>query len=321
MKKGLVYFICVFVMGLSVLTACNKDEAYTYPITYKANNFAVTVSGVPLIGNEAVLTENTLTLKNVIPGEPEAVVTVSRNGDKLMGTDVNTYRKLTLDGTISGDKLTLDVAMQITVPLVGKWGINSMLFTLDTDKEYVVFGYPEAKQIPPALFAGLVKTTVGGMLPLIVQNMTLEEDGNVLVSYSPTMSGAPFVTSSKGMAVYNMSGNKIYIAPNVEAIGTLIINSLLQTKSTGGSVDDILAMLMSAFPLIIDLQSGLPKVYVNKEMMLPYTELLSKVVVLLPEKYARIGTMISQFATIVKESNAVELGFVFQPWQAGTSAD
>lgn len=306
----------LLILGGAFFCACSDDDKDDMPSTYNGSNLVLSVSDVALSGKEAVFNEESLTLKNAIPGEETTVFVLTKVGEEIQGTNVNDNRELTLKGTRSKDKLVLNVQMKVSSTLVGRWDVKALkyplLLNLTTEKEKVVFGtsnIPSDNLFTPNEFVGTMKVIMfGPMLANALEYIMLEEDGNITASYADdVMKPTSYTQSPKGLVLYNVIGDKIYIGLNLAG---LVADA--QAKSDYNPLDQAMKMLDEGLPLLYKVEGEKLSVYMTKDMMLPFLDLVPMLGGVLPDEFKKYGPLLSQIATIIKESNTCELGLMMQ---------
>lgn len=300
-------FFFLLILGVTFFSSCSDDDDGAIA-TYNGDKLELSVSGVVLSGKEVVLDGMSLTLKNVIPGEGTTLFLLTTRGEEIQGTNKNTDRELTLTGSEAGGKLVLKVGMKVLSPLVGKWNVKgqttALLFNLQTDKKEVYVG--TGKPTTPDKFVMQMKhILVGPIVTNALEYIILEEDGNITAFYADDlMASKPnYIQSPKGMALYNVIGNKIYVG--FDLMGVI---ADVQGRSDVNSLTQAMEILNEGLPLEYKVEGKILSVWMTRDTMLPFLGLVPMIVKSLPEEQKPYGALLEQIATIIKESNSCELG-------------
>lgn len=313
--------LLLLILGVTFFSACSDDDDKDYDGTYSGDQLKISVSNVELSGKEAVLEGTTLTLKNAIPGEATTVFTLTEVGDRLVGKNENDNRELSLIGNKEKKVLALAISMKVKAAVVGKWdlipfdlstGLSSpLLLNLETEKENVAFGTnenPEDNLISSNDFVMNIRYIMfGPILAKALQNVSLEEDGNVVASYTADVmgSGSPtYTTSPKGLVLYNVVGNKIYIGLNIDGIQSDL------GRSEMNPLAGLMTMVEAGIPLEYTLTGNDLNVYLTRETLLPVMDIVPLLGTILPENFQFFAPLLSQIATIVKESKKFDVGLM-----------
>lgn len=201
-------FLFLLLLGLVFFVSCDDDDKSQ---TYKGDNLTLSVSGINFPGREAILEGAVLTVKQALPGETETLFTVTCEGAKIAGENSNTNRVVALDGVINGDKLDLELAVKAKSSMVAKWKVDALFLNVKTDLENI-----EVNGESVAVADALKKfKTFGIGIKMLMRSVTFEEDANIVASYNTNIKQLllpKFVDSPKGMALYNVIGDQIYVA-------------------------------------------------------------------------------------------------------------
>ncbi|WP_099293774.1 DUF4925 domain-containing protein [Butyricimonas sp. Marseille-P3923] len=316
-------FLWLLILGMALFTACSDDDDDKKAVTYNGENLSLSLGDFVLSGKEAVLDGAVLTVKKALPGEAETVFAVTRAGDKIMGNNTNTNREVTLDGTISGDKLSLNLIAKMKSSMTAKWSVTSLVFNLDTDQESVDFlGSP----MPIDDFKEFIGN-IGQLLPVMLPQLTLKDDGNIIARYVTNIdelltSGTPiYGDSPEGMALYNVVDNKLYIALNINGIIADATSPKQSNVGRAESVNPLLQLAAAAnegLPLLMRKTDDGVDIYVNKEMMLPVVKMLPSLLESFGEQlgeYKELATsMVTMIVDLIENSNETEIGLHLVPY-------
>lgn len=240
--------LLLLILGVVFFSACSDDDKDpNYDGTYKDSGLELSRDGMALSGKSVALSGNTLTLGNVIPGEPALAIPVTITGNVVEGTSSNDFREVKVSGKIEGGKMNLTLAVKNkATDIEGTWavgnldaGIMATHFTFTTDKETVKYGETE---VAPENVIQFVNGIFGWILPTFLRDITFTNDGNITASYNSDMNNPQYATSPKGMAFYNLVGGKLYISANITGI----------VEDIGRSTSDPLTEIM------VVLEQGLP---------------------------------------------------------------
>lgn len=315
MKKNLLYLFAL-ICSVSLFTACSDDDAPDYSGTYKGETLVLKLAGETLEEKEVVLNSTEIVLKDVILGEESTTIPVTFDGTKFTGSNVGDNRTVSIEGSIENLKMTAEVTMKITSPIVGKWAISSEIdedgskrvtdgiyFDLDKDKTYDFFFSPYDAET----YAKEFNNTVGGLLGGLLVDITLKEDGTIVATYN---AGNPLdpskleIKESPANAVrYYIKDNQIYLVPNMDVLMAKSDNTI-----------DIAAILKNGLPLNLIVSGDDNFVaYVTKAQMVPFVGFLKPLINNLPddgmEGMAPLIKMIaSEFFANMEKSETFSLG-------------
>ena len=266
-------FLWLLVLGLVFFAGCSDDDD-DKAVTYNGENLSLSVGDFNFSNREAVLDGSVLTVKKALPGEAETAFTVTRAGNKITGNNANTNRELALEGTVNGDKLSLNLTAKMKSSMTAKWSVTSLVFKLDTDQESVDFmGNPVSVEE----FKELVNS-LGQIVAMMLPELTLKEDGNVIARYLTNIlevlqSMSPvYADSPAKMALYNVVDNKLYVALNISGIVADATSPKQANIGRSDAANPLLQLVAAAdegLPLLMRKTDDGVDVYVNKEMMLP----------------------------------------------------
>ena len=142
--------LLLLILGVVFFSACSDDDKDpNYDGTYKDSGLELSRDGMVLSGKSVALSGNTLTLGNVIPGEPALAIPVTITGNVVEGTSSNDFREVKVSGKIEEGKMNLTLAVKNkATDIEGTWavgnldaGIMATHFTFTTDKEKVKYDW------------------------------------------------------------------------------------------------------------------------------------------------------------------------------------
>ena len=303
------------ILGVTFFASCNDDDDDKVR-TYNGDSLSLSVGGINFSDREAVLNGSVLTLKQALPGENETEFTIIREGNKITGVNSNANREVALNGTIDGDKLGLNLTLKVKSSMKAKWDVKKLF--LNVEPEYIVEeGEPD--------LVGLVGM-LGSMVSYIMPNISFEEDGNIVAYYCKDMAnmGNPeaYEYSPKGMALYNVVDNKIYIALNLSGIVEDATTPKAESsigRSDYNPLTSLMAMVDTGLPLYLrDGEEGLKEVYVDREMMLPVVKMLPSLLSAYGDKLGdykeTLEQIVAALVPLVENSEVVELGLQLAPY-------
>ena len=304
--------LLLLILGVVFFSACSDDDKDpNYDGTYKDSGLELSRDGMVLSGKSVALSGNTLTLGNVIPGEPGLAIPVTITGSAVEGTSSNDFREVKVSGKIEGGKMNLTLAVKNkATDIEGTWavgnldaGIMATHFTFTTDKEKVKYGETE---VAPENVIGFVNGIFGWMLPTFLRDITFTNDGNITASYNSDMNNPQYATSPKGMAFYNLVGGKLYISANI----TGIVEDI--GRSTSDPLTEIMVVLEQGLPFEIskDTEKETMDVYMIRETLLPFMALLPMLGEVMPEEFQNYAGFITDLGPIIQEGKTAELGLV-----------
>ena len=311
-------FLFLLLLGLVFFVSCDDDDKSQ---TYKGDNLTLSVSGINFPGREAILEGAVLTVKQALPGETETLFTGTREGAKIAGENSNTNRVVALDGVINGDKLDLELAVKAKSSMVAKWKVDALFLNVKTDLENI-----EVNGESVAVADALKKfKTFGIGIKMLMRSVTFEEDANIVASYNTNIKQLllpKFVDSPKGMALYNVIGDQIYVAMDLDKIIADATTPEPEAVKLGRSDYNPLAGLMSkirtGLPLNLRQVEGGVEVYVEKEMLQPVMSILPQLLPLLDGQLSslmekQIKELVPMMVALVEASTETELGLSLLP--------
>ena len=321
-------FLWLLVLGLVFFAGCSDDDD-DKAVTYNGENLSLSVGDFNFSNREAVLDGSVLTVKKALPGESETAFTVTRAGNKITGNNANTNRELALEGTVNGDKLSLNLTAKMKSSMTAKWSVTSLVFKLDTDQESVDFmGSPVSVEE----FKELVNS-LGQIVAMMLPELTLKEDGNVIARYLTNIlevlqSMSPvYADSPTKMALYNVVDNKLYIALNLNGIITDATSPKEANLGRSDAVNPLVQLMAAAnegLPLLMRKTDDGVDVYVNKEMMLPVVKMLPTLLESFGDQLGDmkefVSGLVGMIVPLIENSKETEIGLHLVPYVEETPA-
>ena len=167
--------------------------------------------------------------------------------------------------------------------------------------------------------------TFGIGIKMLMRSVTFEEDANIVASYNTNIKQLllpKFVDSPKGMALYNVIGDQIYVAMDLDKIIADATTPEPEAVKLGRSDYNPLAGLMSkirtGLPLNLRQVEGGVEVYVEKEMLQPVMSILPQLLPLLDGQLSslmekQIKELVPMMVALVEASTETELGLSLLP--------
>lgn len=318
-------FLWLLILGVVFFASCDDDDKAQ---TYSGDNLTLSVSGFDFSGREAVLDGSVLTLKQALPGESETVFSVTREGDKITGINSNSNREIILEGSVDGDKLDLNLILKAKSSMTAKWGLAEnagLFFNVETDQEEVVLG-EDSESVDE--FVGTVESLGSWVLPYLIRSISLEEDGNIVANYLQDMSKmmsdeAVFTDSPKGMALYNVVDDKIYVVLDINGIIADATAPKTEALSLGRAdynpLTSLISMAETGIPLYLrDGENGTKEVYVDREFLLPIIKMLPALLAIYGEQLGDMKEMVEgvvmMLSALIENSTKTELGLRLVPF-------
>lgn len=355
MKKSLIYLLLLAlgIVTFSSCEDDDNDGYKRISSEYKDATLKLTFNGKEL-NNKTVeiqaLNETTanLILKSLIPGESNLYLNAlltNTGGDNytLEAKSETTDRNVVVEGGITEGVLTLNCTFKVTSKAVGNWKLIAQRET-STDPDQLIGKGPlhlkivtdiDSITLPIILsdgsnwslaikdnmvtqeagFVSFAKALFSLMVPNILYNIDLQEDGDLTATYAvmdDNMNPTDTVTLPEGVARYNVKDGEIYIA--------IDINALLPRSTSDQPTVDILTMLSDGLPLILKLDGNNNMMaYVDKDMMVPFMGMMELVKALVKDMEPMnvfIGTVtaeslqkfLDEVVTLVTTSETIELG-------------
>lgn len=217
MNKKLCYWLAML-CTLAFFTSCEDNKEGDKPeVSYTGKNLDLSFNGQPVDGQKVVMSwvgnETFLSFDHLIPGifivnmqvtqSPVTKTSLQKATDYVISgkKQLDDGRTLSVEGTLSGSVLSLQLGVEIHSPLVGTWVLPEMR-DLNGDGKIDLSDYNPAgsffmkiqsasgsidfggESIPDAMFN--VAATVKGQAYLAahLKSITLQKNGFVVASYS-----------------------------------------------------------------------------------------------------------------------------------------
>ncbi len=300
----------------------------------------------------------TLTLNALIPGEPVLELTnlvveeLSGDDYTFIGENKNDDRTVSVEGSVKSGVLSLNTNFKVTSKVVGKWmlggiseldnvsdevSLSPLHFELSTSTvetvtlpvmlfggEYdennnPIYNTPFVLSIDDANgngFVPFVQNIVKMLLPQYLYSIELKENGSLIATYKGINedSDEPLVLE-EGMVRYNVVNGQIYLV--------IDITSLLG-RSTESSFN-IEEMLSNGIPLKLQIEEGLLRAYVDKDMMVPFMQFMPIVKGLVADmepvniivgeiKAEYVVKFLDDISYLITTADKVELGLNLVPY-------
>ena len=171
----------------------------------------------------------------------------------------------------------------------------------------------------------LVAQSAGYLVPMLMPSISFEEDGNIIATYIKDMSASTpeYINSPKGMALYNVVDNKIYIALNIGGIVEDASTPKATTSSIGRSdynpLQSLISMAETGIPLYLrDGEMGVKEVYLDRETLLPVVKMLPTLLATFGDQLGELKEyvtgLVQTLATVIENSTKTELGLQLAPY-------
>lgn len=275
MKKNLFYYLFAVICSVSLFASCSDDDDDLLG-TYEGENLVLTVDGVSQIEKTAVLKGATLELNSVIPGETTTVIPVTISGDKISGTDANSDRTVTVQGTIVNNVLTANVTLKMTSPLVGTWNIFEGNITLNIEAPEGTKLHFMENEMDVATYQMILPLMMGSVPYAYLKDITFEENGYLVANYDPkgNAGASGWIASPANAVQWYVKDGQVYLLPNLSAI--------IPPAPKSDAPNPLLSLLTNGMPVnfIIDTTGDEKKlsVYVTREQMLPMMDILIQLI-------------------------------------------
>lgn len=309
-------FLGVLILGTLFFGACNDDDNDSKTMTFNGENLTVSVSGMSRSGKEATLEGTTLTVKNAIPGESETSFTVENTGDKIVGTNSNTNRDVTLDGTLANGKLDLALTMDVKHKMANKWGVDSIYFTITMSDTA-----SQMNQMTAAMIQAIIpQLNKAGLIKRFVTYLDLGKDGQIIANYPQE---GVSTSSPRNMALYNVINEQVVVTLDLAAIladagigsSTETFTPTTHSRESYNPLLGIMSAVDNGLPLLMkDHNSEGVLVYVNKEMMEPFLSVLLPLISEMEGDLGGFKDTIIGVANLIQWSKECELGIYLGPY-------
>ncbi|MEG1616232.1 MAG: hypothetical protein RR202_07975 [Bacteroidales bacterium] len=267
MKKNLFYLF-MLICSVSFFTACDKDDKEPdYSGTYTGKELAVKLNGIPQLDKTIVLSSTEITLNEIVAGEQTLKLPVVFTGATFAGSSETADRKVSVEGNIVNDSLTVNVSLTLTNALVGTWNIFEGNVTLKMEApagtEVVFFG----NKIPAESFQMLMPMLMGSIPQAYLKDVTFQANGFVVANYDGNGNagkGDSWVKSPEGAVKWYVKDGMVYLLPDLAIM-------MPQSKATSNPLED---MLTNGMPMHFTIDGDALNVYVTKEQMLPTMDII-----------------------------------------------
>lgn len=322
---------------------------------YREPDLAMTLNGEEVSGKSVLFTTNDLLLTdialyNVIPGEDtlrfEAVELTPGSSDvyTFSATSTTTDRVVSFEGTLN-TTLHIDVTYTATSPVVAQWALDAsegkpLSFEIDLsdpDELINLYGFWGYDTVSSSEFDGVMGGVVTFMLLVLDFSFDFNSTGEFAASWSskmPALIPIEAGTTADGLIRYNVNGDNLYLSVGIDQMLSALKISELTSSSLISELEISSDEALVLLNLLQKLYKGLPlhqqtlndgaNLYlsVDREMMLPYIDLIAKLLeaaladVDLGDTASQLGitntfltNFPSEFARIVKESNSFKMEF------------
>lgn len=277
-------------------TMLGKKVIFT-PNAADATKATLTLAGELDLSSLFNRSTETTPAPGVIPGEVSTTLNVENmiiDGDKVSfeGADEKNGRTVKYKGEATSSSLKLDLT--VTMPsngLVGtSWStmksgeFGSIYFNWDADE--FPFGDDGTWDINSALYMTLAYTQIDGqtlpqLLAGILNKVTFLPDGNIQAEYKDALTDADWKTSDLNIAMYSVSGDKIYLYLNPSQIAASVnrANRAIGLEEIlSNLIPTVLPMLSNGIPLSYSVdEDGNAVVYLDTETILPILKVVSPI--------------------------------------------
>ena len=204
------------------------------------------------------VTNNTLELVGVVPGEPNVVITgLSVKGGGFKGTNSVTGRTVKIEGSVTGGILDLDVTLTRDNLLVGEWSLLPFKSDYDDNWNMIVLQSPLSIDVVDA--SGFV--TVGGkeksveefeqgfrslgqLAQSYLNDIVFGADGFLIAEYREA-ANLPFTMAPKGAVSHYVVGETAFLLPHLNTV-------LPVTPAPAARANDMMGLIEQI------LESGIP---------------------------------------------------------------
>ena len=307
--KSLYRHIWILFFIIGTLISCsddkNKNDASIYQGTYLGSNLELTISGVETTGKIlGINNKGELILQYIIPGESVLDIPLTQNGGWLEGSTSINNGTVYAKGLIKDKKLIMDLTINITSPIIGKWELQP----LNINSEGVVISSPIYVNAQPA--ASVInfmdkEMTLGeldnaleevlGKYAQVIESITFKEDGYLIITFANSAIG----TLPAGLIQYYIKDDLIYIMPNLIKLFTLT-TSVTESRSEMEVISEIFNLLTEGIPFVWNIDNNTLKIFTTKQMMSPYFIILKELLPLLPSDNEWVKIVDEYFPDIYK---------------------
>ena len=363
MKNKFLFLMILGLAFFASCSDDDKDPFKNYSADFSGDKLALKLNGKEFSGmsvsfNSKNKKNATLTLNALIPGEPVLELTnlvveeLSGDDYTFIGENKNDDRTVSVEGSVKSGVLSLNTNFKVTSKVVGKWmlggiseldnvsdevSLSPLHFELSTSTvetvtlpvmlfggEYdennnPIYNTPFVLSIDDANgngFVPFVQNIVKMLLPQYLYSIELKENGSLIATYKGINedSDEPLVLA-EGMVRYNVENGQIYLV--------IDITSLLG-RSTESSFN-IEEMLSNGIPLKLQIEEGLLRAYVDKDMMVPFMQFMPIVKGLVADmepvniivgeiKAEYVVKFLDDISYLITTADKVELGLDLVPY-------
>ena len=303
--KSTNYYIWIIFFSITLLCGCSKDKDEVSPLqgTYLGSNLELSINGVTL-NNRVVGINNdgALILQYIIPGEVVIDIPLNNNNGKLSGETSISSGTISVQGELNKGKLIIDITYKINNPIIGTWDLSPLKTNVNNDiisSPVFIDAEPASatvsflgKELTLAEISYMLESFLSEYLKAI-KSITFRDDGFVVATFSDSKLGSTPV----GLIQYCVKNKMLYLMPNLSDIYVLITNET-QSRSELDVLSEILNLLTEGIPFIYNIENNELKIYTNKQIMLPYFEILKEILPFLPDDNRLIKTIETYFSDI-----------------------
>lgn len=303
--KSTNYYIWIIFFSITLLCGCSKDKDEVSPLqgTYLGSNLELSINGVTL-NNRVVGINNdgALILQYIIPGEVVIDIPLNNNNGKLSGETTISSGTISVQGELNKGKLIIDITYKINNPIIGTWDLSPLKTNVNNDiisSPVFIDAEPASatvsflgKELTLAEISYMLESFLSEYLKAI-KSITFRDDGFVVATFLDSKLGSTPV----GLIQYCVKNKMLYLMPNLSEIYVLITNET-QSRSELDVLSEILNLLTEGIPFIYNIENNELKIYTNKQIMLPYFEILKEILPFLPDDNRLIKTIETYFSDI-----------------------
>ena len=186
--------------------------------------------------------------------------------------------------------------------------ITSYAIFVDAQPADVVVSL-SGKNLTLAELCELVEALLG-KYSQIVNNITFNDDGFVTASFADE---ALDVTPN-GLMQYYVANNQLHLLPNLSEIFALA-TSYTQSRAETDAISEILNLLTEGIPFIYELKGSSLKIYITKDMILPYLEILKELLPYLPDDNSLVKLLKAYFPQVygvIDACTELQIGIVLE---------
>ena len=319
--KNKFLFLVMF-LGVALFSACSDDDDKDSPKdlngiysgTSTDNLLDLKYSNSVLMGKTVEFTsadgvKGTVKLQGVVPGEKETVfsdiaLTPDKSAYTFKAENKSDARTVTLEGAIAKGKLTLSVDVKFPKnELMGKWDLSSVAMKWVPNNyplskvNITVLGRPVEVTITTGLIATMAPNMLGKELKNYLQNVTFQEDGNIVATYNAatvtdenSKPEANWQSSALNLAHYCVKEGVCYVYFNVAMIMSQVEkDNVGRSNAVDPSMVILTQLLNEGVPVHFEFTEGNDtkkdalKVYVDEVLLKKLAPLIPLVSGLIPD--------------------------------------